>query len=126
MDGSGIPALADENITETEPAIHWSGQPVRTPWPCGFVVADGADGVRFCDVPAAGGSSYCAAHHALCSIAPDTPEGHALAAELAAEAERPPLPGLVSDPVLEFEETEPEEALAALDVPQPGAAEGAA
>ena len=126
MDGSGICARLYENITETIAARDGPGHADRTGSPCGYIVADGADGVRFCDAPAQGGSSYCAPHRALCSVAPDTPAGRAIAAALAAEAERPPLPGLVCDPVLEFEETEPEEALAALDLPPPGAAEDAA
>lgn len=112
MDGSGIDACISENILATK-------APERTREPCGYIIAEGGAGVRFCDEPAAAGSSYCARHRAICSVAPDTPEGRALAAELAREADRPPLPGVGCHPLLELEDIEPAEVIELLDLPQP-------
>jgi hypothetical protein len=124
--GHGLCANEKENIQGT---IIQARLPVtgnRTAEPCGYVMATGAGAVRFCDAPAQRGSSYCAHHRALCQVAPGTPEAAAIAAELAREADRPPPPALDGNPVLEIDETEPEDALASLDLPRRQAAEDAA
>jgi hypothetical protein len=123
MDSGGICAPADENITGTSVVDIAPAGTERTPNPCGYIVAEDAAGVVFCAAPAAGTSSYCARHRLLCQVTPDSPEGQAIAAELAAEAERAPLPGLPSIPVLEPDDPEPGDALAALDLKRQEAAE---
>jgi hypothetical protein len=117
MDGSGTCARNREN----KEATFFSP---RTREPCGYIVAEGAGGVQFCDAPAVRGSSYCAHHRARCGVAPDTQAGRALVAELAREAERPPLAPIPLD-ALEFDATEPEEVIATLDLPRADAAEDA-
>jgi hypothetical protein len=88
---------------------------------CGYVVAAtwryGAPD-PFCDAPALPGSSYCAAHRALCAVDPATEEGRRLASRQAAAAQAalpdafPPLVAPEPPP-----ETEPEEALGEIHVP---------
>lgn len=124
--GHSFCASVDENITGTITEARHPVTANRAAEPCGYVVAEGPGGVRFCDAPALRGSSYCPHHRALCQVAPGTPEAAAIVAALAREADRPPLPGVGCDPVLELDETEPEEALATLDLPRRAAAEDAA
>lgn len=88
---------------------------------CGYVVAAawryGAPN-PFCEAPALPSSSYCAVHHALCAVDPATEEGRRLASGQAAAALTilpdgfPPLAAPEPLP-----ETEPDEALAEIDLP---------
>src|SRR5579863_6416469 len=92
---------------------------------CGYVDPDRARERRFCDAPPARGSSYCAHHRALCTAAPKSKAGRAIAAALCWDAEHAPDPpselahlGIAALP----EATLPEdrrELLALLDHPPP-------
>jgi hypothetical protein len=109
--GAPLGAGEDENISRTYvPA----GSPSSAP-PCGYIVAGTGGRARFCDAPAERGSSYCRRHRALCAVDPGSPEAAAILAEFEEEAERPPLPGVGCDPLLETPlATEPEEVLGEL------------
>jgi hypothetical protein len=115
MDGSGITTPYGENKEATT-------RSPRTPEPCGYVIAEGDAGVQFCDAPAERGSSYCARHRALCVVAPDTPQGRAIAAALVREAARPLIRRLPVE-ALEYEATEPEEVAADFEREPPDADE---
>jgi hypothetical protein len=69
--------------------------------PCGYIVGGIGGAARFCNSPAERGSSYCRLHRALCQVAPGSPEAAAIIAEFEREADRPPLPGVGCDPLLE-------------------------
>ena len=72
------------------------GEPDALPERCGFVERGSTGGGirdRFCDAPAERGSSYCDRHRRLCTRAPATAEGRAIAAALrraARDASAPP------------------------------------
>ena len=118
MDGSRHWLGPGENISRT---LADFGTPVTDfpgAEPCGYIIAGEGRGALFCDRPAVRGASYCARHRALCQVRPGTPEAAAIIADLAREAERPNRPCVSHDPIPEpLEETEPEEVLAALDLP---------
>jgi hypothetical protein len=88
---------------------------------CGYVMAAqwryGA-GDPFCNAPAVRGSSYCAEHRALCEVDPETIEGQLLAGDQAAAAHAvlpDEFPSLTAPEALP--DVEPDEGLAAIDVP---------
>ncbi|HTC18474.1 MAG TPA: hypothetical protein VK690_05125, partial [Stellaceae bacterium] len=87
---------------------------------CGFVVAPGSS-QPFCDAPALPGSSYCARHHALCAVKPDSDEAARLLRDQDSAAARagPPPPELgflaAGDPPERIEENDAEK-LAGLDL----------
>jgi hypothetical protein len=76
---------------------------------------------RICGARCLPGAAYCARHHALCAIAPDSPEGGKMAREFeraAGAAALPPveLAFLVSVAVPELEaDDEPDDIVACLD-----------
>lgn len=111
MDGSGDgrPDL-DKNISRTM---------AREPARCGFVVAGEGMRAAFCDRPAVGGGSYCAAHRALCQVRPGTAAAARIIAELgrAAEGTRWPRPGGLGDSE-PLEATEPDEVAADVALPR--------
>jgi len=97
-------AEANSPVTSNSKVINF--YVYRLKWRCGFVVAQG-DRHPFCDRPALKGSSYCARHHALCTVAPDSDEAARLLREqdrISAESAPPP-PELAQ--------------LAAADLPEP-------
>lgn len=118
-----LPELAVPVTAETPSGDAARGRRRRPPRRCGYVVAPewryGAPD-PFCGAPAMAGSSYCAAHRALCVVDPATAAGRRLSVRQAAAghailpAEFPPLaaPEPLPDP-------DPVEALAGLDLPPP-------
>ncbi|HUK11478.1 MAG TPA: hypothetical protein VLX09_26670 [Stellaceae bacterium] len=59
---------------------------------CAYVTHAGLAGAGFCDEPTASGSSYCGRHRRLCTAAPASIEGRALAEALRWEADHTPEP----------------------------------
>jgi hypothetical protein len=124
----------DENNSGTPGTISGPNSPVtsnaeihdpyrcETEGRCGFVVAPGSNH-PFCDAPALRGSSYCARHHALCAVAPDSEEAVWLARDQDNAASRagPPPPELgflaAGYPPERIEENDAEK-LAGLDLPR--------
>jgi len=91
---------------------------------CGYVIAPGA--MPFCDRPALPGGSYCAWHHAVCAVAPASPDFAALAIAQIAAADAPALPppelGWLSAPPPPPEPVDDDNDLAGLDLPPPAIA----
>ena len=94
--------------------------------PCGYVARGSwryGEAGPFCDAPAVPGSSYCAEHRALCTIAPGSAAaaGAARALDQAADAARTPPPELfflAAAPPPELDAAaEPEDIAGCLDVP---------
>ncbi len=134
MDHQPHPQLLSqhENITRTiaePPPLVTTRRAV--PERCGYVARAGwryGKGAPFCDAPALPGSSYCARHRALCTIAPGTAAAEiaARALDRAADAAPAPPPELAfldaaSVPELEAA-AEPEDIAACLDLPPEGGA----
>jgi hypothetical protein len=115
--------LPEENKTGTHiaqatPAVTAAGAPQRRPGLCGYVVAPGA--APFCDRPALPDGSYCEWHHALCAVAPASPDFAALAAAQTMAADRPGAPpelGWLNAPPPEFPDDSDDDCLAGLDLP---------
>jgi len=122
----------NENITRTiaeKPPLVTSRR--AAPERCGYVARDGwryGKGAPFCDAPALPGSSYCARHRALCTIAPGTEAAETAARALdhaadAAPAPPPELAFLDAASVAELDAAaEPEDIAACLDLPPEGGA----
>jgi hypothetical protein len=88
--------------------------------PCGFVVAQGAS-QPFCDEPALKGSSYCAVHHALCTVPPDSAAAERFLREqdrIAAQRDEPPpeLAHLMAAGLTEIPEESDQERLAGIEL----------
>jgi hypothetical protein len=117
-------ATADENKTSTRltpPTVAvTAAAPQARAGLCGYVVAAGM--APFCDRPVLPGGSYCAAHRALCAVAPASPEFAALAAAQiragdVVVAPPPELAWLRAPAPPERLDESDDEALAGLDLP---------
>ncbi len=112
--------------------LAWNGTAIAS-WPreqrcrppdaesgCRFLLTEDGPGRRRCGARCLAGTAYCRRHHALCAVAPDSPEGGrvARAFERAAAAAIPPpdeLGFLASVAVPELEGNELGDIVACLD-----------
>jgi hypothetical protein len=84
--------ILSESASTASPEVAenaFPGDPLRR---CAYVTHAGLAGAGFCDEPAASGSPYCKRHRRLCTAAPASAEGRALAEALQWEADHTPEP----------------------------------